>query len=74
MKRAIIVNGFYKRCMWRRLFCWRGKPSKSKGSGILGRICGCAFAVGWGEIGFRLPWWGKENERFGKRFKDSIVL
>nr|DAZ06249.1 MAG TPA: hypothetical protein [Caudoviricetes sp.] len=25
----------------------------------------CAFVVEWGEICFWLPWWGKENKRFG---------
>lgn len=52
--------------MWRRLYCWRGKPSKLKGSGDLRRICLCSFAGDWGEICFRLAWWGKGNERFGK--------
>lgn len=31
-------------------------------------ICRCAFVSGWGRICFRLPCWGKGNERFGKRF------
>lgn len=52
--------------MWKRLCCWRGKARKSKGFRVLDKICGCAFAVVWGENCFRLPWWGKENERFGK--------
>ncbi len=32
----------------------------------MGLKCRCAFMVDLGEICFRLPWWGKKNERFGK--------
>lgn len=52
--------------MLRRWCCWRGKGGKSKDSGDLGRIYRCVFVVDRGAICFRLPWWGKENERFGK--------
>lgn len=55
--------------MWRRWCCWSGKARKSKGFGVLGGICRCAFGVDWGVICFLLPWWGKENERFGKRLE-----
>ena len=55
--------------MWKPWFCWRRKPSKSKCSGVLRRKCRCAFVGDWGEICFRLLWWGKENERFGKRLE-----
>jgi hypothetical protein len=53
--------------MWKPSCCWSGNRSKSEDFEDLGRICGCAFVVVRGIICFRLPWWGKENERFGKR-------
>lgn len=52
--------------MWKPLRCWSGKASKSKGFGDFWGICRCAFVDGWSKICFRLPWWGEENERFGK--------
>lgn len=49
--------------------CWGGKPRKSKGYGVLRRKCRCAFVGDRGDICFLLPWWGKENKLFSKRFE-----
>lgn len=40
--------------MLKRWCCWSGRPSKSKGFGVINVICRCAFVVGWREICFRL--------------------
>jgi len=40
--------------------------NKSKGFGGLGKAFGCVLVVDKRDICFRLPWYDKENERFGK--------
>lgn len=71
---ALWTSFLYTRDIASRWCCWSRRPRKSKGLGDLGRICRCAFVGDWGEMCFQLPWWGKENERFGKRLYVSILI